>query len=302
MGFLAGGLTSFVVAQLEAAEFLVVQHVRVCVVALLFYASARLLGGFPDAVQLLALAGSEVLSALVGVRAGGAGVEVVLFVLAVDALLEVRQPAVDLLLGLGEAALDVAPDLRQVVVEEAVLAVFLAVAGALLVRVLVGALVVARLLRLVLVVVVLGQSAGVHLIGFELALRLLLLLLTLRGARRLGRSGFFWLEVRVGHAEEGIEGRLDLATAGCEYGFDDFGVDGGERFDQRVLGLLLGALRARRLGRRDLFALLLEGHAGLGRGRLLDGLVGGFVAVRADSPSLLLVVVVVEVHLLASRD
>lgn len=153
-------------------------------------------------------------------------------------------------------------------------AVFLAVMRTLLVVTLALALVVAGLLVAALVVVVLGELAGVHLIRLELALRLL----ALGRTRRLRRSGLFGLEVRVGHAEEGVEGGLDFTTAGHEDGLDDLGVDGGESFDQGVLGLLLRALRARRLGRRDVVALLLEGHARLRRGRALDGLVGRFVA------------------------
>ena len=64
-------LTSFVVAQLEAAEFGVVENVWVGVVALLLDAAALLLVlcGLADAVHLLALAGAEVLSCWASVRA-----------------------------------------------------------------------------------------------------------------------------------------------------------------------------------------------------------------------------------------
>jgi hypothetical protein len=57
-------LTSFIVAQFETAEFGVVEDVWVGVVALLLDAAALLLvlGGLADAVHLLALAGTEVLS------------------------------------------------------------------------------------------------------------------------------------------------------------------------------------------------------------------------------------------------
>ena len=110
-----------------------------------------MLGRFPNPVHLLGLAGTEVLSCRTGVGARAAGVQVLVLVVAIYALLEGCDPAVHLLLRLSEAALDVAPDLRQVVVEEAVLAVFLVVARALLVRALALTLVVAGLLASALV-------------------------------------------------------------------------------------------------------------------------------------------------------
>lgn len=241
---------------------------RIGVVALLFDASALLLlGGLPDAIHLLALAGSEVLSPLLSVVRAGAGVEVLVLVFAVYALLEGGDPAVDLLLRFGETALNVATDLGQVVVEEAVLAILLAVARALLVGTLTLTLVVTGLLTVALVrtlvVVVLCESTSVHLVGFKLVPRLLLVACR---ARRLRRRSFFGFEVWIGHTEESIKGRFDFAAAGHEDSFDDFGVDGRESLDQRVLCLRMRTLRTRRLRGRNFIALLLKGHARLRRG------------------------------------
>lgn len=200
-------------------------------------------------------------------------------VLAIDALLKIREPRVDLGLGLHEALAEVLPDHGQLVVDEVGLALVLLVghealltpgllllsgAAAVPCPVLVGAH----------VVVVLGELPRVELVGLDLRHGSL----GARWARRLRgrdlallRNGVVLDGVGVAHAQQGVEGRVDAAAARNQDGLDDGHLDSREGLLEHRLVLLLlrhgsGRLRG---------GLLLDrggqwrgrGSSGSGRGR-----------------------------------
>ena len=162
----------------------------------------------------------------------------------VDLLLEGRDPRVDLGLRLEEALAQLLLDHGQVVVEEAVLAIVVVQLIGLEARLLPAAghpvvavgrppvvhvvggprLVGAHVLK------VLGQPAGVHLVGLQLRLRCCGGPdgLCHRSGRRRGRVVVVPGGLGIRHLQEGVEGGLDLAAAGGEYGLDDGHVDGRE--------------------------------------------------------------------------
>lgn len=154
------------------------------------------------------------------------------------------------------------------------------------------------------VVVVLCQLPRVELVGLDLRHVGL-------GAGR--ARGLWWRDlalrdgvvldgVRVAHAQEGVEGRVNAAAAGDEDGFDDGHLDGGEGFlEHRLVRLLLrrrsGRLRRRRLslGGCRTRAGGSGGRGGCGSSRGCGGRRGGlsWSAAVAQDAGLLDVVVVV---------
>lgn len=98
------------------------------------------------------------------------------------------------------------------------------------------------------------------------------------------------------HTKQGIEGRVDLSTAGSQNSLDNRNVDARECFLQNILGLLVLGRRSRGLRRGGLGGRCRRCHVGgvgCGGGR---GGVGLMVVFTAENSSLLDVFVVAEIQ------
>jgi hypothetical protein len=213
-------------------------------------------------------------------------VSVVLVRLAVTVKLlgEVGDPACDCLLRLLEALLNVLADLRQVVCSELVVTCGDCRTGRTIEEAVLSVGFVGPLPRLLpplaMATLALARGTALALVVFCKLSRVYLVLLELGPlwSWRLRRGRLFCLEVGVRHAQQRVEGRLDLAPASDQHCLDDIAVNVREGFDQRVLRLLLRGHGPRGLGWGDFCGLLVEAHAGLGRlgrRRRCDRLVGG---------------------------